>query len=150
VAEQPPRPPVLLPLQIFFSFFHLALPPATISATASATVFTSAAPRLDHLGLHLGTHASGSTAPFVAACRTNSRSACSVITLHGCWIGPATMRAWAEPFGFDLAQKQRKKRICWADISPTFLGRYQPTVFWFYAWPSCLGRPGPHALIIFN
>jgi hypothetical protein len=52
VAEQPPRPLVPLPLQIFFFFFHPALPPATISATASATILTSVAPRLDQPGLH--------------------------------------------------------------------------------------------------
>ena len=62
VVEQPLRPSVPLLLQIFFSFFHPALPPAIVSATTSATILTSAAPRLDQTGLHLGTPAAGSVA----------------------------------------------------------------------------------------
>jgi len=31
----------------------------------------------------------------------------------------------------------------------SMLGRYRPTVFWVYAWPSHLGWPGPPVLIIF-
>jgi len=61
VAEQPPYRRSL-PLQIFFSFFHPALPPTTVSATTSATILTSAAPRLDKTCLYLGTPVSGSAA----------------------------------------------------------------------------------------
>jgi len=32
----------------------------------------------------------------------------------------------------------------------SMLGRYRPTVFWVYAWPSYLGWLGPPVLMIFN
>jgi len=79
VVEQPPRPPIPLPLQIFFSFFHPALPPTTVSATASAIILTSAALRLDQTGLHLGTPASGSAVSpllLTGCCMQNEFSFC--------------------------------------------------------------------------
>jgi len=57
---------------------------------------------------------------------------------------------WVEPV---LAQTK-----CLGRVRPSpqkvekesMLGRYRPTVFWVYAWPSYLGWPGPPVLIIFN
>jgi len=59
----------------------------------------------------------------------NSRSACSKINQHGCWVGPSTMRAWSGPFRSGLAQKDK-------------LGRYRPN-------QKLLGSAQPTYLILY-
>jgi hypothetical protein len=62
----------------------LPLPPAAISATASATVLSSAPPRLDQLGLHLGTPASSSgVSPLLL---TKLQHAERILVLHTTWL----------------------------------------------------------------
>jgi hypothetical protein len=52
-------------------------------------------------------------------------------------------------FGSGPAPKKERKKVCWADIGPIFLGPISAHCFWVYVWPSHLGRPSPPVLIIF-
>jgi len=72
-----------------------------------------------------------------------SRSAHNSFHLGQASSGPDQM------FGPGPAPKKERKKVCWADIGPIFLGPISAHCFWVYVWPSHLGRPSPPVLIIF-
>jgi len=113
----------------FSSSFFASFATDHISVTASATVLTSAPPRINQLGLHLGTLASGSAAPFVPAIKLlHAEHAVQLL----CMVAGSGQQPYGPgPNHLSSARpKKRKKRICWAEIGPLFSGFMPGPVIW--------------------